>query len=114
MFGRVTIYVDSEVVTSFQGELDQWKYRREFRVPRIGPMQTEIGKSPEPQLVPLKTISLKIKASLVGTVVKVPMSNEMICEEPYLCLFCYNYDNPTQKQMYLDVTMARGQMRNIL
>lgn len=105
MFGRVTIYVDSEVVTSFQGELEQWKYRREFRVPRIGPMQTKVGKSPEPQLVPLKTITLKIEANLYGY---------SLFGADYLCLFCYNYDDPTMKQMELDVMMARGQMRNIL
>lgn len=113
MFGRVTIYVDSEVITSFQGDMDFWKYREEFNVPRIGPMQTEIGKAPEPQLVPHKFISLKILAQLAGTVHKMAL-NGACCDVQYLCLFCYNYDNPTQKQMYLDVCMARGQMRNIL
>lgn len=104
MFGRVTIYVDSEVITSFQGELEYWQYREEFNVPRIGPLQTEIGKTPEPQLVPFKTISLKVVANLHGNYMGIP----------YLCLFCYNYDNPTEKQMDLDVMIARGQMRNIL
>jgi len=104
MFGRVTIYVDSEVATSFQGDLDQWKYREKFKVPHIGPKQVSVEETPEPQLVPHKTITLKVSANLVGFIDGVP----------YLCLFCYNYDNPTVKQEWLDVNMARGQMRNLL
>jgi len=104
MFGRVTVYVDSEVITSFNGDLDQWQYRQEFRVPRIAPIQVKVGKSPKPQLVPHKTITLKVVARLVGFVDGVP----------YVCLFCYNYDDPTPKQEWLDVCMARGQMRNML
>jgi len=104
MLGRVTVYVDSEVITSFQGDLEQWRRRDEFRVPRSKLIQTEIGKLPEPQLTPLKTITLKLQAQLLGDIIG----------EPYICLFFYNYDNPTQKQMSLDVAMAHGQMRKIL
>ena len=103
MFGRVTVYVDSEVVTSFQGDLEQWKHREEFKVPRIAPTQTEVGMTPEPQLVPHKTLTLKVLAQLLGAF-----------PQPYICLFCYNYDNPTERQMGMDVAMAQGQMRNIL
>lgn len=104
MLGRVTIYVDSEVITSFQGELEQWQWKEEFRVPRLGPAQLEMDDAPEPQLVPHKFISLKIVANLHGNYMGIP----------YLCLFCYNYDNPTEKQQWLDVCMARGQMRSML
>ncbi|KKN76202.1 hypothetical protein LCGC14_0372280 [marine sediment metagenome] len=104
MFGRVTIYVDSEVVTSFKGDLDQWMYRHEFKVARHAALpQYGVGDIPEPQLTTHRTLTLKLQAQLLG-------SNP----EPYICLFFYNYDNPTEKQMGLDVAMAQGQMRNIL
>jgi len=111
--GRVTIYVDSEVVTSFNGILEQWMHREKFIVPRLQPVQTKVGDTPEPQLIPHKTIELKIHAQLMGTVLQLPLDRSPY-KEQYICLFCYNYNNPTEKQMYLDVMMARGQMRNIL
>jgi len=103
MQGRVTIYVDSELITSFQADLEQWKGRQTFEIARQPLPQYGIGEPPDPQLNTIKTISLKLFAQLIGAF-----------PEPYICLFFYNYDNPTDKQMQLDVTIAQGQMRNIL
>jgi len=103
MLGRVTIYVDSEVITSFQDELEMWRNRIDFEITRPPKPVYEICDSPEQQVSPIKTIILKLQAQLLGTF-----------PEPYICLFFYNYDNPTQKQMGLDVAMAQGQMKNIL
>lgn len=104
MLGRITIYVDSEIVTSFVSELDEWYYRQSFIIPRLHKLQLAVGHTPEAQVLPLKTLLLKVSANLYGNV------NGIF----YLCLFCYNYDDPTLKQEQLDVQMAQGQMRNLL
>ena len=104
MIGRVTIYVDSDIVTSFEGNVEDWQHRINFEIPRKPQTQLSLGDTPEPQLTPLETITLNLEALLNGN----------IMGYPYICLFYYNYDNPTQKQIELDVEIATGQMRNIL
>ena len=104
MLGRVTIYVDSEVVTSFKDELEMWRHRTHFEIARYPEPQYGVSEVPEPQLTTLKTITLQLQAQLLGDIIG----------EPYICLFFYNYDNPTKKQMDLDVNIAEGQMRKML
>ena len=108
MRGIITVYVDSEVVASFQGEHDYWMRKETFEIPRQPELQLVVRDTPEPELNTMKTITLYIDAVLAG---KVTQGGEVKC---YLCVFCYNYDNPTAKQMELDIQMARGYMRRTL
>lgn len=101
MIGKVVIFIDSEVKTSFKAEVNEWVNRYEFKIPRAA-LQLEVGDTPAPQLEPLKYITLHTAAQLVGDIIG----------EPYVCLFFYNYDNPSGKQIELDVARATGMMMN--
>lgn len=103
MIGRIVIFIDSEVKTSFKAEVNEWVNRCEFKIPRAA-LQLEVGETPTPQLEPLKYITLHTAAQLLGDIIG----------EPYICLFFYNYDNPTMKQIELDVQIAKGMMMNSL
>ena len=96
--GTVRIIIDGKIYSTHKGNLMEWRHKDRLKV-RNTSNTFEIKNSTEPESVQHKEVVLSLKGRDEGTTKN---------HEPYLHLFYYQYDRPTDKEVREQILKLRS------
>ena len=96
--GTVRIIIDGKIYSTHKGNLMEWRHKDRLKV-RNASNTFEIKNSTEPESVQHKEVILSLKGRDEGTTKN---------HEPYLHLFYYQYDRPTDKEVREQILELRS------
>jgi len=96
--GTIRIIIDGKIFSVNKGNLMEWRHKDCLKI-TIKPDTTKVRDSFEPEPAKSKEITLALKARDEGVTKE---------NEPYLHLFYYYYDRPTDKEVREQVLKQRS------